>query len=252
MSGEADRWLDPVVEALGDPRAAPDLGWVAALAGVPVARVRAVLAELRAFVPFEREIRRTLKAGGSSQYAQIAGPFELYALVRLLRPVHVVEAGVSSGISSAHFLLALRQNGHGTLHSIDRPVWQRRFERSPEESPVCLPPGRTSGWAVPGALRAGWDLRIGPSERLLPGLVGELPRIGLFLHDDRHTPEHLAFELATVRRALGPGAVVLADNTRWTGHSLDRFATAMGVPVRVRAGTDLAGLRLPPAPPPAA
>ncbi|MHB8351175.1 MAG: class I SAM-dependent methyltransferase [Thermoplasmata archaeon] len=240
-----DRLMAPVVDALGDPRAAPDVGWVAALAAVPAERARAVLAELRAFVPLERGIRRTLAAGRRRHYAQISGPFELYALVRLLRPEHVVEAGVSSGISSAHFLLALRQNGGGTLHSIDRPIRQRGFDPTPGETPVSLPPGRSSGWAVPTELRAGWDLRIGPTERILPELVRELPGIALFLHDDLHTPQHLAFELETVRPSLRPGAVVLADNTRWTGRSLDRFADRLGAPLRVRAGSDLAGVRIP-------
>ncbi len=235
-----------MVEALGDPRARPDRRWIAHLTGARPDRIRAVLAELRAFVPLERGIRRTLRAGGRSNYAQISGPLELYALVRLGRPRHVVETGVSSGISSAHLLLALRQNGGGTLHSIDQPRHQRGFRKERTESPVGLPPGRSPGWAVPPALRRGWDLRLGPSERRLPELVRELPRIDLFLHDDLHTPEHLAFELAVLRPSLGPGSVVLADNTLWTGRALERAAATWGAAVRSKGGTDLAGFRIGP------
>ncbi|MGI0053790.1 MAG: class I SAM-dependent methyltransferase [Thermoplasmata archaeon] len=246
MTGHtAPRQIAPAVAALGDPRAAPDAGWVAKLLGAEPERVRAVLAELIAAAPLEKEIRRTLVGGGRSHYAQISGPFELYALTRILRPEHILEVGVSSGISSAHFLLALDRNRTGRLHSIDLPTHQRGFRHTPGESPVSLPPGRRSGWAVPASLRDGWDLRIGPSQRLLAPLIAELPRVDLFLHDDLHTPEHLAFELKTLRPRLRPGSVVLADNTSWTGDALDRFASELGGTISVRTGTDLAGFRVP-------
>ncbi|MCI4318158.1 MAG: class I SAM-dependent methyltransferase, partial [Thermoplasmata archaeon] len=85
------------------------------------------------------------------------------------------EAGVSSGVSSAHFLLALARNKFGTLHSIDLPTRQRGPTLERGESPVSLPPGRKSGWAIPAPLRKGWDLHIGPSQLLLPILVDHLP-----------------------------------------------------------------------------
>jgi len=235
--------------ALGDRRATPDPEWVGQLTGASPARVRATLAEVEELVPVEEEIRRAHRGAGRPTYAQIRAPFELYAIVRLLRPDHVVEAGVSSGVSSAHFLLALRRNRHGRLHSIDRPTFQRGPTLAAGESAVSIPPGRSSGWAVPERLRERWDLRIGPSEELLPPLVEELPSIGVFLHDDLHTAAHLTFELRTVRPRLAPGAVVLADNTAWTGTAFPRFADALGVPWRRRRRSDLVGLRVPPAGP---
>jgi len=98
---------------------------------------------------------------------------------------------------------------------------------------------------MPPELRTGWDLRIGRSQKLLPTLAGELPSVGIFLHDSLHTPSHLAFELATVRPKMGRGAVVLADNTVWTGQAFPRFARSVGVPVRRRGRTDLVGLSMP-------
>ncbi|HUI38631.1 MAG TPA: class I SAM-dependent methyltransferase, partial [Thermoplasmata archaeon] len=181
---------------------------------------------------------------GRSFYAQIRAPFELYALARLLRPAHVVETGVSSGVSSAHFLLALSENRYGRLHSIDLPVHQEGPVLRPGESEVSLPPERSPGWAVPAELAKGWDLRIGPAQKLLPRLLRELPKVDLFLHDDLHTPAHLTFELETLRAKLAPGAVALADNTRWTGTAFDRFARSLGVPVRRRRRSDLVGLRV--------
>ncbi len=169
----------------------------------------------------------------------------MFAVTRLLRPDHIVEAGVSSGVSSAHFLAALRRNKHGRLHSIDLPVRQKEPTLGKAESPVSVPPGRESGWAVPDRLRERWDLRVGPSQELLPKLVGELDGIGLFLHDDLHTPAHLTFELETIRPHLTAGAVVLADNTVWTGDAFPRFARAVGAAVLRRGRGDLVGLRMP-------
>jgi hypothetical protein len=235
--------------ALGDRRATPNLGWLAELTGARRPEIARVLAELERLLPVEEEIRHRHLAAGRPSYAQIRAPFELYALARLLRPEHIVEAGVSSGVSSAHFLAALRRNNRGRLHSIDLPTRQRGPTLAPGESMVALPPGHDSGWSVPERLRERWDLRIGPSQKLLPPLVEEVTSIGLFLHDDLHTPAHLTFELETIRPKLAPGAVVLADNTVWTGDAFPRFARSLGVRMARRGRGDLVGLRVPPRPP---
>jgi hypothetical protein len=231
-------------KALGDPRAAVNLRWLRTLSGAPVEKILEVLAELDGLVPVELEMRRRQIAGGRPGYAQIRAPFELYALVRLLQPKHVVETGVSSGVSSAHFLLALDKNRTGMLHSVDLPTHQRGPVLQADESPVSLPPGLASGWAIPFR-SSRWDLRVGESQVLLPRLVEELPSIDLFLHDDLHTPEQLTFELATVRPKLSPGAPVLADNTKWTGESFPKFAAEVGARVSRRGAEDLVGFRFP-------
>lgn len=232
-------------QALGDRRATPDVSWIRRLTGASKTEIAETLAEVGDLIPVEREIRAAHREAGRPGYAQIRAPFELYALVRLRRPDHVVEAGVSSGVSSAHFLLALSKNRHGQLHSIDWPTLQRGPKLGARESPVSIPPGRSTGWAIPERLKTGWDLRIGRSEDLLPPLVRELPSIELFLHDDLHTPTHLAFELATIRPKLSRAAIVLADNTVWTGQAFPRFARTLGVPWSFRGRGDLAGLATP-------
>ncbi|HTW56173.1 MAG TPA: class I SAM-dependent methyltransferase [Thermoplasmata archaeon] len=235
--------------ALGDRRATPNLVWLSALSGAHRRQVTSVLGELERLLPVEEEIRHRHLAAGRESYAQLRAPFELYCLVRLLRPAHVVETGVSSGVSSAHILAALRRNHEGRLHSIDLPTRQRGPTLGAGESVTALPPGKSSGWAVPERLRPRWDLRIGPSQEILPSLVREVGSIGLFLHDGLHTPTQLAFELATVRPALAPSAVVLADNTAWTGDAFPRFARELGVPIVRRGRGDLLGVRLPARPP---
>lgn len=232
-------------EALGDPRAMPDVEWVAKLAGRKIEDVERVLLEVGELAPVEEAIHTRHVSAGRDFYAQLCAPFELYALVRLTAPEHVVETGVSSGVSSAHILLALQRNDRGTLHSIDLPIHQRGTTLGARETPVALPPGKKSGWAIPAPLKSGWDLHLGPAQQLLPVLVDRLPSIGLFLHDDLHTPSHLAFELAAIRPKLGAGSVVLADNTQWTGRSFDRFAASLKVPVHRRSGSDLVGLTVP-------
>ncbi|MCI4331652.1 MAG: class I SAM-dependent methyltransferase [Thermoplasmata archaeon] len=232
------------VEALGDTRSMPDLEWLAGLLDLPASDIERTLREVGDYGGFESEIRRRHLSKGREFYAQLAAPFELYTLVRMLRPAHVIETGVSSGVSSAHILLALAKNRTGTLHSIDLPTRQKAELLAEKESPVCLPPGCETGWAVPEYLRGRWDLRIGPSQELLPKLVGELPSVELFLHDSLHTPAHLAFELDTVAGKLAAGSIVLADNTNWTGLSFDRFAARLGRPVLRRGDTGLVGLRV--------
>lgn len=235
--------------ALGDRRATPNVAWLSALSRANRRQISGVFEELEDLLPMEEEIRHRHLAAGRPSYAQIRAPFELYALVRLLEPEHVVETGVSSGVSSAHLLAGLKRNRRGRLHSIDLPTRQQGPVLRPDESPVSLPPQKESGWAVPDALRTRWDLRIGPAQKLLPALAGELPRIGLFLHDDLHTPEHLTFELTTLRPHFAPEAVVLADNTEWTGAAFPQFARAVGARMVRRGRGDLVGLRLVGAPP---
>lgn len=237
-------------EALGDRRARPNVAWLSRLLELSPDRAARPLAELGRFVPLEEKVRALHRSEGRAFYAQFRAPFELYAMTRLLRPAHIVETGVSSGVSSMHFLLGIRANRTGTLHSIDLPVHQRAEVLERDEPAVALPPGRSSGWAMPPHLRNGWDLHLGPSQVLLPSLVKDLPQIDLFLHDSYHSPRHLAFELEAIRSKLAPGAIVLADNTVWTGDAFPRFAAQVGARVARRGRSDLVGLRMPGGRPP--
>jgi len=233
------------VRRLGDRRARPRVKWVARLTGSTTAEVERALRGVDRHLEELEAIRLAHQEGGRAFYAQIRSPFDLYALVRLLRPDSIVETGVSSGVSSAHFLLGLRDCGRGRLYSIDLPTRQAGEILRVGESPVSLPPGCPTGWAVPSGLRRRWDLRLGPSQKLLPEVARRADPIGLFLHDSLHTPSHLTFELETIRSHLAPGAVVLADNTVWTGQAFDRFARSLGVPVIRNGRSDLVGLRVP-------
>ena len=237
--------VEETVRALGDFRARPNLRWLSSLLGGRNSDYRKALREVPRLRPLERSLHDAHLEGGRRFYAQFRAPFELYVLTRVLRPAHIVETGVSSGVSSAHFLAALRQNHRGRLHSVDRPMVQVAPVLAETESVVSVPPGRSSGWAIPASLRKNWDLRLGLSQEQLPPLVQGLSSVDIFLHDSRHTPAHLTFELETIRPKLKPGSVVLADNTTSTGTAFPQFVRSFRAKLCRRGHSDLVGFRVP-------
>jgi hypothetical protein len=215
----------------------PDIDWVAALSHRDVRTAARAVGEAAE----ERRLFRHLSAEhdreGRSSYIEIDAPLELFALVRILRPAHVVEVGVSSGVSSAYLLQALMRNDSGTLHSVDLPKVDRRTpstgsRRGPSWS---LPSGRASGWAVPFALRRRWDLRLGDKADVLPLLAAELPRVEMLVYDVPHDDRVAAREFRLLDPLLPPGAVLIADHGPGGGlcHALAGRARAWGShPVR--------------------
>jgi len=191
---------------------------------------------------FQHLVREHASEGRSS-YVEIDAPLELYAIARLLRPRHVVEVGVSSGVSSAYLLAALAANAQGTLHSVDLP--QRPSPRARGGASWSLPRGRESGWAVPIRLRARWDLRLGDKRDVLPLLADELPDVGLFVYDVPHDDPETFREFRWFDRLLASPAVAIADHGPSGGMcvALRRWAALHEtVPVR-RHGLGLCGFR---------
>lgn len=125
----------------------------------------------------------------------------LYALVRGLRPTHVVETGVSDGMSSTMILHGLAANDHGSLTSVDFPL-------------VGLPRlyGQRPGWIVPLGLQNRWHLLLGSSAKTLPPLLRLQPRIDMFLHDSEHSMENMSWEFAVAIEHLTTGGLLLADD----------------------------------------
>ena len=122
-----------------------------------------------------------------------------FAVCRALRPTTVVETGVAYGVTTAFILAALGMNGHGHLHSVDRPPWA---------------PGAEAhvGAAIPERLRGRWSLHRGSSKRILPGLLRELGAVDVFVRDSLYTYRTVMRELRAVEPWLSPGSVVLADD----------------------------------------
>jgi hypothetical protein len=229
------------------PETDPDAGWVSSLAGVSTSRADRALEEARKETRLFGQLDRMHREGGRSFYIEIDAPLELYALTRLLRPRHVVEVGVSSGVSSAYFLKGLERNGRGTLHSVDLPQEDRRRPAARKNPSWSLPAGRSSGWAVPFSLRKRWDLRLGDKKEVLPLLAEELGAIDLFLYDVPHSDPGSYREFLSVDRRFHSGSVAMVDHggTQEICSSLRRWARQRDAsPIR-RSGLGLSGFRNP-------
>jgi predicted O-methyltransferase YrrM len=147
----------------------------------------------------------------------------LYKLLRDLHPEVAVETGVCNGVSTAFLLLALEDNGTGTLHSIDLPeIAGEEYEEGTfwdGKGGAVIPPGKEPGWMVPPALRDRWELVLGRSQDELPSLLERVGPIDFFMHDSEHSYECMSFEFHAAWEALRDGGLLVADdvnvNTAW-------------------------------------
>jgi predicted O-methyltransferase YrrM len=163
----------------------------------------------------------------------------LYCLVRHLKPDVAVETGVLHGLTTAFLLDALVRNGSGALVSIDLPAYAGAAPPNRDGYDANLPPDREPGWAIPPALHGPWELCLGPSDRLLPEVLGRHAAIDLFLHDSEHTYETMELEMGLAWPALRPGGVMVVDNFDANG-AFDDFCAAHGVePVLLPAPDEL-------------
>jgi Methyltransferase domain len=140
----------------------------------------------------------------------------LYGLVRALRPEFVVETGIATGVSTSFISAALIENDAGRLYSIDLPSEDAANRSYPDGS-------RSSafgpGWAVPDEIRSAIGNRheviLEDVRTALPTLLGRLPRIDLFFHDDLHLPEHMLWQYRTVWPHLAHGGVLASDDINY-------------------------------------
>jgi hypothetical protein len=65
---------------------------------------------------------------------------------------------------------------------------------------------------IPNEDRGRWRLVIGRSLDELPGVLGELAPIDVFLHDSEHTYETMTGELELAWDALRPDGALVCDN----------------------------------------
>lgn len=185
------------------------LAWFGAAAtDLPVAQVRGYLDELQCDQDLRDHIRRSTLASGRAgladpdvRYGRRAG---WYALIRALRPEHVVETGTDKGLGSCVLAAALLRNGAGRLTTIDV---------NPE-----------AGYLLGGRYREVAQLRTGDSVRTLSALAEP---VDFFLHDSDHSAAHEAAELTAVEPLLAGRAAVLSDNARVT-NELASWAEARG------------------------
>lgn len=147
-----------------------------------------------------------------------------YAAVRALAPDQIVETGIANGVSSAYLLLAIQKNRRGRLHSIGLA------------DPAFLPPGKSLGWLVPPWLSAPWKVYLGDAREILPGLLPQLGKIDLFIHDSLHTYDHMFWEFGTAYPYLRSGGLLLSDDALWNSAFPDFFRKSGAPDARILRG----------------
>lgn len=223
------------------PRSRPEVPWMSRVVGCTVEEAECATDELLGHASAIRSLVRNITRTGRSYYAQIPAPFELYSMVRLVRPTTLIESGVASGVSTTFIQMGIRANQRGSLHSMDMPVARRTAERN--ES-WAIPAGLSSGWAIPSEIKQGWDLRLGRSEDILVDLLDEVGVLDFYCHDSPVDEKHLDFEMKAIRPHLRPGSLVVADNTGRKG-TFEKTARAMGTVSIRRRNSSLAAFRVP-------
>jgi len=99
----------------------------------------------------------------------------LYSLIRKVKPNVILETGVQRGCTTLVFLMALKENKHGKLISIDY------CQEKPEEIAMY----------VPDYLRDRWTFYKDKTCNILPTLN---ETIDIFFHDSLHTYDNMYFE----------------------------------------------------------
>lgn len=142
----------------------------------------------------------------------------LYGMVRLARPRTAFETGIADGFSSRVILTALTANQVGRLVSVDVRTG--------------------TGGLVPDELRSAWrPVIVNPAQSLreIDQLLESERPIDLFLHDSRHTYDHMLGEYRAAWPRLSPGGWLLSDDADSTFAFLD-FAKQTRAPVYAHVG----------------
>jgi hypothetical protein len=181
----------------------------------------------------EGQLEQPERATGDAAFAFRSPLLRIVGAIVLERcPDVVVETGVERGYTSAVLLAAMRRSGQGRLISIDLPGLR--------DSDI------TSGELVPDELRDRWDLRLGPSRKLLPAALAEVGEIGLSIHDADHTYAAQVEEYRTAWPHIRSGGFLVSDDVYTP--SITDFAAEVGVdPLLVSRGpSDAVGLLVKP------
>lgn len=149
----------------------------------------------------------------------------LYYIVRHFQPETIIETGVANGFSTYFLLLAMQDNAKGQLYSIDLPFYQSDDVEQFREQTFdnfggsaggwAIPDSKNPGWLVKDELQERWELKIGKSQRLLPGLIHDLEEIDMFIHDSEHSYPCMMFEYELGWEYLSESGILLSHDTDW-------------------------------------
>lgn len=125
----------------------------------------------------------------SNRHVHVGRRAGWYALIRAVRPEHVVETGTDKGLGSVVLASALIKNGSGHLTTIDT-------------NPL-------SGFLISGCYANVTDRLIASSLEEL----GRLEAVDVFIHDSDHRYAYEMAEYQAVESRLTEDAFVLSDNS---------------------------------------
>jgi predicted O-methyltransferase YrrM len=179
------------------------LAWfVAAVCDTPVEAVRRYLGEIAGDETLREHIRATTEAaarrGLADREVRYGRRVGWYALVRALKPEHVVESGVDKGLGTAVLAAALLRNAED-----GRPGRVTAIDINPEAGYLV----RADVWSTVV------DLVFADSAATLASL--DRP-VDLFIHDSDHSVGHERREFTTIEHILTPNALLLSDNVTKT------------------------------------
>lgn len=112
----------------------------------------------------------------------------LYALVRAMKPEHVIEIGTWHGCSAAHILAAMAANGKGQLTSVD--------------------PSPFAGDQIPNDLRSRWELVNGYGQIYMEY---QRPNAEIVFEDGPHDTEETAHILEVAHDVVRPRIILSHD-----------------------------------------
>jgi len=153
-------------------------------------------------------VRSSARSGIADSEARYGRRVGWYALVRALKPQHVVETGVDKGLGSCVIAAALLRNG-----SEGAPGRLTGLDINPD-----------AGYLISGSYATVVDLVLGDSLESISRLSHP---VDLFLHDSDHSESHEHGEFLRVETQLAPGAMLLTDNASETD-VLMRYAEETG------------------------
>lgn len=120
-----------------------------------------------------------------------------YVLVRILRPNIVVETGTDKGLGTLLIAQALKKNGYGKVYSLDIDLY--------------------SGALVDQKHWKNIELLKGDSLENLK----KIEQVNMFIHDSDHSEVHEMSEFETIQKSLSKDAIVISDNSQFTGALLE-------------------------------
>ena len=107
------------------------------------------------------------------------------------------------------------------LDQYSRNVSLAEYDTDSRGTTKSLLPPEKVGVCVSKNLKKRWNLILGDSKKELPKLLSSLKSIDMFLHDSKHTYEHMMWEFDTIWPSLSDDGVLVSDDTNWNTSFVD-------------------------------